>query len=429
MSGSSVEDSIGAILRTHTGRVVVGFSGGLDSTVLLHAAALALPPERLVALHVNHGLNTRAETWQRHCQLVSARLGLTCIVAAVHVIPGAGPEAAARRARYAAFAERLEPGDLLLLGHHLDDQAETVLWRLLRGGGSAALAAMPKRRRIGRGELARPLLELSRGVLEAWARARGLQWIDDDSNADVRYERNYLRHEVLPALRRQWPDVAVRLARAARKFAAEAAVLQHALDNTLDAGGATPTTIAIDLITRADSAALIVRQWLARAGIVGVRERVIEQIIRQMAGAQDRSPAVDVAAGVSVRRYADRLHLVRQLDATFEAVEWTLGADVSIRNGRLTATRGAHAGLRANIEHVVVRPRGGGERLRLPGGRGSRTVKRLLQEARVPPWYRVVYPLIYVGECLAAVPGIAVDAAFVDDGPAGWRIDWRTVPD
>jgi tRNA(Ile)-lysidine synthase len=279
------------------------------------------------------------------------------------------------------------------------------------------------RRRLGRGELVRPLLEHPRSALEAWAGARGLLWIDDDSNADVRFERNYLRHEVLPALRRQWPDVALRLARAAGRFAAEARVLEHALDAILDGGGATAETIAIELVVRSDCAQLLVRRWLARAGFVGVRERVIEQIITQMCGAPERAPAVDVARGVSVRRYAARLHVVR-LAAPFDAVAWTLGGDLAVGNGALTAMRGS-GGLPGSTTCVIVRPRRGGERLRLPGGRGSRTVKRLLQEARVPPWLRARFPLIYVGERIAAVPGIAVDAGFVDDGADAWRIEWR----
>jgi len=425
VNGHSIEASVAAILKAHGGRVVVGFSGGLDSTVLLHAAALTTPRDRLIAFHVNHGLNPRAEFWQHHCQLVSVELGLECVCAAVQVTPGAaGPEAAARHARYAAFTATLQPGDLLLLGHHLDDQAETVLLRLLRGGGSAALAAMPMRRRLGRGELVRPLLEHPRSALEAWAGARGLVWIDDDSNADLRFERNYLRHEVLPALRRQWPDVAQRLAGAARKFALEARVVERALDAILDGEGATAETIAIDLIMRSDCAQLLVRQWLVRGGVIGVRERVIEQIVRQMCGAPDRTPAVDVARGVSVRRYGAQLHVVRQA-APIETAVWTLGSDLEVGTGVLTATRGIGAGLRGNTSRVIVRPRRGGERLRLPGGRGSRTVKRLLQEARVPPWLRTGFPLIFVGERIAAVPGIAVDEAFVDDGADAWRIEWR----
>jgi tRNA(Ile)-lysidine synthase len=422
----SIDAAVAAIVGGHAGRVFVGFSGGLDSTVVLHAAALAMPRSRLIALHVNHGLNTRAASWQRHCQRVSTQLGTQFVCIAVHVEPGPdGIEAAARGARYAAFAETLGAGDLLLLGHHQDDQAETVLWRLLRGGGSAALAAMPARRRLGRGELVRPLLTHPRSALEAWARDRGLEWIDDDSNADVRFARNYLRHHVLRGLRRRWPDVAERLAAAARKSAAEARVLQRALDAMLAAGGATADTLAIDLLVHSDCAQLLVRRWLAWGAIMGVRERVIEEIVQQMRGAPDRCPSVDVAHDVSVRRYGAHLYVVHKTAVPFAPVVWALDGDLAVGNGVLTATRGGRGGLCGRTTDVVVRPRNGGERLRLPGARGSRTVKRLLQEARVPPWWRACYPLIYIGQSIAAVPGVGVDAAFVDGGADGWQIAWR----
>jgi tRNA(Ile)-lysidine synthase len=422
----SIDAALAAILGGHTGRVIVGFSGGLDSTVVLHAAALAMPRDRLIALHVNHGLNRRAASWQRHCQRVSTQLGVEFLCIEVHVEPGdAGIEAAAREARYAAFADRLGAGDLLLLGHHQDDQAETVLWRLLRGGGSAALAAMPVRRRLGRGELVRPLLAHSRGVLELWARDNQLEWIDDDSNADVRFARNYLRHDVLPALRRRWPDVAERLAALAHRSAEEARVLERSLDAMLEAGGAKADTLSIDLLVNSDCAQLLLRRWLARGAIMGVRERVIEQIVHQMCGAPDRGPSIDVARRISVRRYGAHLYIVRKSAEPFASVAWALGGELDVGRGVLTATRGGRGGLCGRTTDVVVRPRRGGERLRLPGGRGSRTVKRLLQEARVPPWWRACYPLIYVGQSLAAVPGIAVDAAFVDGGADGWQITWR----
>jgi tRNA(Ile)-lysidine synthase len=421
----SIEAVIAGVLRAHTGRIIVGFSGGLDSTVLLHASAgLIEDRNRLVVLHVNHGLNPRADRWQRHCQAVSEVLGVRCTVEKVAVESHGSREDAARRARYAAFAMTLEAGDVLLLGHHLDDQAETVLWRLLRGGGAAALAGIPMRRRLGRGELVRPLLEYPRDDLEAWARARHITWIDDDSNADVRFERNYLRHAVFPVLRQRWPDVAARLAHAASKFAVEAQLLERALDRRLDECGATAATLPIAALD--DAAQPLLRQWLARAGIAGVRERVLTEVVRQARGAPDRSPDVVVADGVSVRRYLARLHLVRQPRPPFEAVAWMLGRALELPNGTLTSVRATGAGLRASVAAVTVRPRHGGERLRLPGGRGSRTVKRLLQQAQLPPWQRVAYPLLYFGDRLAAVPGIAVDEAFVDDSEAGWRILWQS---
>jgi tRNA(Ile)-lysidine synthase len=419
---ASIEDAIAGVLQTHAGRVVVGFSGGLDSTVLLHASAGFLDEcDRLIALHVNHGLSPHADAWQHHCQAVSAVLGVQCVVAKVAVSQLGSREDAARRARYEAFAATLEGGDVLLLGHHLDDQAETVLWRLMRGGGTAALAGIPARRRLGRGVLVRPLLECPRAMLQDWARAREITWIDDHSNADTRFERNYLRHAVLPVLRERWPDAATRLAGAARRFAAEAQLLGRALDSQLDACGATAETLPIAALD--ETAQPLLRQWLTRAGIRGVRERVLAEVARQARGGQDRMPEVVVGDGVSVRRYRAHLYLVRRAPQPFAPRSWSLGGALDLPNGTLTSVRATGDGLRAGLETVSVRPRHGGERLRLPDGRGSRSVKRLLQQAQLPPWRRDAYPLIYVDDRLAAVPGIAVDEAFVDE--AGWRILWR----
>jgi tRNA(Ile)-lysidine synthase len=246
---SSVDAAVHAALTDALGRVVVAFSGGMDSTVLLHAAVEAIDePSRVLALHVNHGLNVRCDEWQRHCEAVSARLGVGFEYRRVAVGSVGGTEAAARKARYDVFREFLVRGDVLWLAHHRDDQAETLLWKLMRGGGVAALAGMPESRGLGAGRLRRPLLEVPRIDIASWANARGLKWIDDDSNVDARFDRNFIRHEVLPVLQSKWPDAASRLQHAARRFADEAALLRSALDRRLDelgvVGGRVPVSVA-----------------------------------------------------------------------------------------------------------------------------------------------------------------------------------------
>jgi tRNA(Ile)-lysidine synthase len=426
VSIASVEAALrAAVLRAPTGgRIVIGYSGGLDSSVLLHAAARFVEDgRRVLALHVNHGLSPQADVWQRHCESVSAALGVCFAAHRVDVAAGSSLEASARRARYGAFRAVLGSDDVLWLGHHLDDQAETVLWRLMRGGGSAALAAMPAARPLGRGRLSRPLLEVTRVDIARWAQAHGLDWIDDESNTDLRFERNFIRHDVMPTLRRRWPDVAERLGAAARRFGAEAALLQQTLDAQLEAAGAetdrVPLTIATD-----PQALLLLRRWLARADVHGVRERALVEIIRQARSASDRTPSVAVADGVDVRRYADRLFVVEQRASTFAPTPWQFDAALELPCGRLDARRTNRQGLRGALTRVEVRPRRGGERLRPAGRDGSRTVKRLLQEARVPPWLRAAYPLIYVDDRLAAVPGIAVDADFADASGNAWELTW-----
>lgn len=196
----------------------IAFSGGLDSTVLLHLLVTLsqrqpLPP--LSALHVHHGLQAVAEAWPDHCRSVCAALGVPLDVVAVQVRPGPSVERAAREARYAAFVAAIHRNEVLLTAQHRDDQAETLLFRLLRGAGVKGLAAMPAQRPLGQGHLLRPLLDVPRAELEAYARQHGLSWIEDPSNDDHRYARNYLRQRVFPVLAKQWPQASTTLARSA----------------------------------------------------------------------------------------------------------------------------------------------------------------------------------------------------------------------
>jgi len=282
---------------------------------------------------------------------------------------------------------------------------------------------MPASRRLGAGRLLRPLLEVTRVDIAQWAQAHGLEWIDDESNADLRFERNFIRHDVMPTLQQRWPDAAERLGAAARRFAAEAALLQRTLDAQLDAAGAGPDRLPL-AIAADPHASLLLRRWLARADVHGVRESALAEIVRQTHSAPDRNPSVTVADGLDVRRYADHLFLVDQRAPTFAPTAWQFGAALELPGGRLDARRTNTVGLRGALTRVEVRARRGGERLRPAGRDGSRSVKRLLQEARVPPWLRAAYPLIYVDERLAAVPGIAVDVDFADASDDAWELTW-----
>ncbi len=421
-STNSIEIAVRSALTDTFGRIVVAFSGGLDSTVLLHALVDAVDDRRRVqVLHINHGLNPRAGEWQRHCKSVGDELGVAHSEVCVQVGVRDSLEAAARNARYEAFREFLVAGDALWLAHHRDDQAETLLWKLMRGGGVAALAGMPETRPLGAGHLRRPLLDVSRVEIAAWADARGLRWVDDDSNADARFDRNFIRRDVMPVLHRRWPDAALRLQHAARRFADEAVVLSAELDRRLDELGA--PNAAIPASVAADPQALpLLRRWLDRAGIIGVRERVLIEIVRQANGAIDRAPQIRVAAGCSVRRFEQHLHLVADRPSEFATTMLRLGDELATPAGRLVSVRGDGAGLRSNVETVEVRARRGGESLRPAGRDGSRTVKRLLQEARIPVWLRSMYPLIYIDDRLAAVPGSAIDAAFAQVGEGTWQL-------
>src|SRR6266404_3089306 len=203
--------------------VCVAFSGGADSTALLAALAqLERPPLKLRALHVDHRLHPHSVRWVAHCRRVARALGVPLQVRTAKVarLRGESPEAAARAARYQLLAAALAPQEALLTAHHEDDQLETVLLQLLRGAGLAGMAAMPARAAFARGALVRPLLSWSRAELTAWVRSRGLEWLEDPGNAELRHDRNYLRMRVLPLIRERWPAAAATVARAARHAAA-----------------------------------------------------------------------------------------------------------------------------------------------------------------------------------------------------------------
>ncbi|MCB1775924.1 MAG: tRNA lysidine(34) synthetase TilS, partial [Candidatus Competibacteraceae bacterium] len=215
----------------HT-RLVIGYSGGVDSHVLLHVLATqqALGLARTVeAIYIDHGLHAVSAVWGEHCAAVCRDLNLPFRVLKIDAgpMPGESPEAAARRARYAALAAELGPDSALLTAHHRDDQAETLLLQLLRGAGPHGLAAMPEAARLGEGWLLRPFLDVDRAELLVYARERRLCWIEDASNADTGFNRNYLRHQVLPVLRARWPAVNRTLSRSARLCAETATGLDE----------------------------------------------------------------------------------------------------------------------------------------------------------------------------------------------------------
>ncbi|MFS2200468.1 tRNA lysidine(34) synthetase TilS, partial [Pseudomonas sp. Pseusp3] len=196
----------------------IAYSGGLDSTVLLHLLAHLAKTESLPALsaiHVHHGLQAVADAWPEHCRSVCAALGVPLQIVRVQVQPGASLERAARDARYHAFSEVIRPGEVLLTAQHRDDQAETLLFRLLRGAGVRGLSGMPRQRPLGKGHLLRPLLDATRAELEAYAAAHQLRWIEDPSNQDRQFSRNFLRHQVFPVLTTRWPQAMATMARSA----------------------------------------------------------------------------------------------------------------------------------------------------------------------------------------------------------------------
>jgi tRNA(Ile)-lysidine synthase len=401
--------------------LVVGFSGGLDSTVLLHA--LAARRERhagLRALHVDHGLQAASADWAAHCRRTGETLGIPVEVIRVQVEPrGDGPEAAARRARHAAFAAALEPGEVLVLAHHRDDQAETVLLRLLRGASSEGLGAMAEARAFGSASLRRPLLDFTRAQLHAHALAAGLHWIDDPSNASEALDRNHLRGAILPALRARWPQADAALATSARLLAEDAALLAGETARRLDALERADGALAVDGLLALPAAwrARALRMWCARAGMPAPPAAAHARIDAELLRARDDAMPVLRWPGGGQRRWRGGLHLLHAgADDALAPTGWTLawdgagwlalpdGSRLGLVDDQLEPAPSAAAVAELDAGPLRVASRQGGERLRLPGREHRHQLKHLLQEAGLPPWQRDRLPLLFAddGELLAA---------------------------
>ena len=409
----------------------IAFSGGLDSTVLLHLLASlcgthALPP--LSAIHVHHGLQAAADAWPEHCRRVCEALAVPLQVVEVRVRPGASLERAAREARYGAFATALQGNEVLLTAQHRDDQAETLLFRLLRGAGVRGLAGMPRQRPLGQGHLLRPLLDVSRAELQAYATQHGLSWVEDPSNADHRYARNYLRQRVFPVLAEQWPQSSLTLARSAGHMAEAQGLLEELaqLDLAQATGPCAFDWLGLRSLALAPLQALsparqrnALSHWLAPMTTLPDSDHWSGWESLRDAG-RDAQPVWRLAAGELHRANGRAWWLSDDwLRPVAGAVPWSDPA-VPLRlpaNGRLTFIGNAPVG------PLWVRYRQGGEVMQLPG-RGHRDLKRLLNEHAVPAFVRGRLPLLYQGEQLLAVANLPGLAAAVD---GGWQLHWTPV--
>lgn len=386
--------------------LVVGFSGGLDSTVLLHwlAADPTIGRRGLRAIHIHHGLQAQADDWADHCQQLAAQWQLELQVIRVQVDNhGQGMEAAARDARRQAFIHALRAGEQLVLAHHREDQAETFLLRALRGSGCDGLAAMQPWSRIGPHPLWRPLLDYSRQQLHRYAQAHALRWIDDPSNADTDFDRNFLRQQVLPLLARRWPHASQALAGSAARCAQDAQLLALHDQQLLAQLAGRHDYLPINALTAlaSNQRARLIRAWLRQRGappLPGQQHQRLDQQV--LASAHDRQARVSWAGGWQLRRWRDQLHLLAPapaLDPGWQA-SWDGRQPLPLPDGSVWQLHGAPGFSRV----LQVRLRQGGERLRLPGRTHATALKDCLQQAHLPPWQRLSLPLLWDGDELLA---------------------------
>ena len=416
------------------GAVLVGFSGGLDSTVLLHALATTLPaqPGRLRAIHVHHGLQAEADQWANHCARVCKSLGIPLEIDRVSVDPvGTGPEAAARDARHAAFAERLPDGGALATAHHRDDQAETFLLRALRGSGPDGLASMRRWRPFAAGQLWRPLLDLPRSALLEYALAHGLEWIEDPSNIDCGFDRNFLRQQVFPLLQSRWPEATAAFARAATLCGDGAGVLaEQDQADLLRVSSDSPERLSCPALRQLPPArrARVLRRWIQSLGLPPLPAHGVASVESDLLHARPDASGVFRWGSAAIHAWRGELHALADRPpwpADWQ-VDWDGSKPLTLPDGGMLTLVGATS----LPERCRVTARRGGERIRLPGRGHSHRVKHLLQDLGVPPWLRQRLPLLVArdGRTLA-VADLARDAGLQDwlDGQHA-HLQWSRNP-
>jgi len=386
-----------AFLQAHKReRIAVALSGGMDSVVLLH---LLKDHPGVRAIHVHHGLSPNADAWAAFCRRLCKQWNIPISVRRVRVRrTGKGLEAAAREARYAAFSK--EKTDVIALAHHLDDQAETVLMNLLRGAGLRGASGMRSRSGFEGKLLARPLLDLPRESLADYARLHGLEWIEDESNADDAFTRNFVRRRLGPLIERRFPQWKKSLARAARLFS-----------------------------EKDDRGNRLLREFLRSQGLKAPSEARLAEMLKQLASRNARTELEH--DGATLRVYRGRVFIDEGKNAAFDPVPWSgqrrlriaaLGGELRFRAGEGIAAKHLKTG------SFQVRLRSGGERLQVHPRRPRRTLKNLFQEAGVPSWARSRTPLLFCGEDLVWAPGLGVDVRYQGRGFAPeWVIEEKNL--
>jgi len=415
----------------------VAYSGGMDSAVLLHAlvALNGRLPFEVRALHLDHGLHPSSGAWVDHCVRACERLGVFLKTRQIDVAAARGEslEAVARELRYQAMAEMLGRGDLLLTAQHRDDQAETLLLALMRGSGTKGLAAMPSRAPLGVGWLVRPLLEFSRAELLDYAWRQGLEWIQDPANGDLGFDRNFLRHRVLPVLAERWPACAAGIARSAGHCAEAQGLVEHyAQDELVKSAGQRPATLSISRLRNLPLALrkAVLRCWFRNCRLAVPDSRHLNRILTEVMPARADAKPLVAWRGCEVRRYRDDLFAMAPLPLVPDStpVQWETGV-LSLPNGlghlELCGLDGQSLNPRDfAADGLAIRFGVEGLFCRRGAGRPPRPLRKLYQEVGIPPWVRPFVPLLFAEGSLIAVGDIWICDPDCSAVESGFRIVW-----
>jgi tRNA(Ile)-lysidine synthase len=417
-------------------RVLLALSGGLDSTALLHATVAAQLPQPLLAVHVNHGLSPNASEWQRHCEALCHSLGVAMVSEAVTVArEGEGLEQAARAARYQAIEKHLRLGDLVLMAHHQMDQVETFFLRLARGAGTSGLAAMAQVRDWGPARLGRPFLGLSRDHLHAYAQHHGLRWIEDESNADEGFDRNYLRAQILPLMQQRWPALPAQVVRAAELCRESDQLLADYAAQDLQTCQPRRERVGVSLLAApllewsTPRRHWVMRHWLLSLDFRSPAQKQLAQLQSLLTAARDQNPLLDWG-DCELRRFGDRVYCLptgwNSLLSGSVTTDLTADMSVDLQDGFQLQTSIGQPGLAPG--HYTLLPRSACP----PIKRGhpfqrhhSQTLKNLLQEFRLEPWLRDRVPLVMVGDQLVGVADLWVERDFIRCDSESLQLTWR----
>lgn len=422
----SLVELIRTFIETHglDRKYFLAYSGGLDSHVLLHL--FAKHNIQLRAIYINHGMNAKSTEWAQHCEQTCRDLNVKFIqqnISEINPLSLSNLEEQLRQSRYQLFQDNLAANEILLTAHHQNDQAETILMQLCRGAGPQGLSAMPKIKSFGQGFHARPLLDFSREDLLQYAKHHKLNWIEDESNLNSHFTRNFLRHEIMPILTKRWPSVTKTLARAAENCADAQQFIELSSEELLTkVQGTVAGTLSVKkiLLLKVLEQRHVLRSWIAQAKFSLPSTTKLQQIMQTLLHArEDKMPHVHWGKA-EIRRYQDNLFLMRKLgwhDAG-QILSWDIAEPLVIPNigilkaDLLSILDPADEPRDVGEEGLQVQFRKGGETLQLPGRLHHHDLKKCFQTWGVPPWLRNRVPLVYLNERLIAVVGFWIDDIF-----------------
>lgn len=419
-------------------RFYLGYSGGVDSHVLLHlCASITALRSKITAVYVHHGLQAEADGWAEHCQKIAQQCAVKFKVLRVNALPmqGESPEEAARNARYAALKTLIDTDCALLVAQHREDQLETVLLQLFRGSGLRGLSGMPETMAFGQGIMLRPLLNVAKQEILDYAGMHHLQWIEDPSNAQSDYDRNFLRNDILPLLKQRWSALDKTVARSAMHCAnAEILMAKTASQWFLSVFDANDKSLVLSAVQQFDQQQQvhIIRKWFRYLNLKMPSQAFVERIFLEVIAARGGSDPILVGQGMSIRRYRDKLYCLKQIQQTILAdISWPNALTfVTLSDNRLLSCVSASDGIAEGYwqnARIDVRFRVGGEKISLPNRAGHHTLKKLFQESGIPPWERLSMPLIYLDNKLAAVGDKWISAEFYSEKNESVRLSLRAL--